>query len=152
MSQERDDALIARLMSEFRKRVGWRTFTPVLYQNGVIAHTVGEAIYYADDAKVHVSCSVTATAPGSVGTVVSIILPTFLAPNNYGTPLPLGNFVVWDKSVGWYHGFAHTAGPLSGGYAIHGTVHNAGNHIGVSPNFAIASADEVAINITYRLA
>lgn len=131
----------------------WADFTPTLYQNAVVASSVTEAKYFKNKNKINVIVSIQSTAAAvAPGFAVTVLFPTTLTPANGGTPLPLGTFTVWDKSFGWYFGFAFYAGVVSGLTGIRGTAHNANNHIGVVPNFALANTDEIGLNLTYRIA
>lgn len=156
MSQERDDALIARMMGDFRKRVGWIAFAPTLYQNGAVASTSTDGAYYADDGKIDIMATVQATAPGAAGFHIYVLVPvpvSFMPATGTNASISLGSYGMFDTGTSFYGGYAWCAGVIvAGSIAFGGIAHNNTGAIGLTPNVALASGDIVSINLTYRLA
>lgn len=153
MSDLYDSQKINELETFLRKRVGWQSFTPQIYQNGFPTQSVSTAQYYADDSKVHIVALVGCQSAGNVGQPVYMLLPTYLTPSTAATlTLPIGNYTLLDTGTAYYVGNAYYAGIVSGLVAIGGVAHGLTTAIGATPSFALANGDGVGIDLTYRLA
>lgn len=153
MGQLKDDALINRLLSEFRKRVGWVAFTPTLWQNDVqITATNIYSKYYVDDKKAHVIAVLQATAAGTANTVIDIGLPEYLKPvSGTSSVIPLGVFQVLDSGTLYYSGIASYRTLISGVVRISGIADEKPNYIGTYASLAIASGDSISMNLTFEV-
>jgi len=152
MSDLLDSQKINELEAFFRKRVAWQSFTPTLHQTATIAATVTDGRYYADDGKVHVMATLTATAAASAGGIgVYIVLPTYLAPaTGINTSIVLGTYSANDVGTAWNVGFASQHTTVGGLPAIGGIAD--GSAVAIGTGFTIATGDIVSVNLTYRLA
>lgn len=153
MSDLLDSQKIHELEAWFRKRIGWQSFSPTLHQSAAVGATVTDGRYRVDDGLAHVMATLTATAAGTVGNAVYIILPAYLAPaTGSNSSLSLGIFSIAD--VGgplWYTGFAAQHTTVGGLPAIGGIAHGLANSIGIAPSFALASGDIISVNLKYRI-
>lgn len=145
--------MINMLKSYFRVRCGWKTFSPSLYQNGDRSSSIARARYYLDDKHAIVSLLLSATAAGSAGNNVYVLLPTFLTPASGQTSaLPIGVFTLFDTGSAVYHGNAVYVATASGLPAVGCQYATDGNVVGANPNMALASGDTVGMHLSYEVA
>jgi hypothetical protein len=125
---------------------GWVSYTPQIDQGASvnIAKTVNYAKYLRVGNLVMVQLNVTFTAGGTGGSAVTITLPSGLTVTN---GLQIGNGIIYDTSVSTpYHASVYT---VAGKMQFSGDWSGAGTW-GQTPNTALASGDNIAINATYE--
>jgi hypothetical protein len=138
----------------FRKRVGWVSFVPTLWQNDIqVASSVVSAQYYLDDGLANVLANLQATAAGPGNNRIDIELPAFLLPyTGINAQMPLGQFYILDAGAAFYHGVASMSTLVSGRPRISGISYGSGGYMGSGfPTLTLASGDNVSVNLTYRV-
>lgn len=147
--------LVNELKTYFLTRDAWRTFTPVLYQNGAIANTVTQAKYVVIANTVIASVFLTANAAGSTGggdDNIYILLPEAITPNHGLSSLyPLGEGIYNDGGTVYSCSVTYT-GTISGqpGFAFKVVSTTSGNVLGTDPAIAVAANDQAAFTISYE--
>jgi len=126
----------------------WTSYTPTLTQSVTVTKTVTYAKYMKIGRMVTVRVDLAVTSAGTANNAIKIGLPVTAATS--GNHVVIGNAWVFDASVpllsvGVARGLTTTETDL----LMNGTV---GVPIGVNPNFALASGDEVAMCVTYESA
>jgi hypothetical protein len=123
----------------------WESYTPTWTQSGAITKTVTYAKYTRINKLVIASVSMVATGAGTGNNAIIVGLPLSAAQT---TNLPIGSGFIYDASTNTiYNG---TVQAISATTAQ--MYYQTGNAIGVSPNFAIASSDQIQIFVMYEAA
>lgn len=124
-----------------------------LYQNAAVAATVNYAKVFVGKNRATVIARLTATAAGSAGSNIYIILPDYLTPASgiaSGQPLGAGQYL--DGSV-HYNGNVFYVADIGGlpALALRVATVTDGNVIGTNPNIAIASSDVFSVDATFEI-
>jgi hypothetical protein len=127
----------------------WVTWTPTLTQSGAVTFTTVYARYITIANTVHLRARLAVTGAGTAANAISIGgIPAAIAPVDTGSiDVVIGNGQVRDLSAGtFYNGVLAAVGAADFQIVASGNA----NAIGVTPNFALANGDRIAINATYE--
>ena len=121
----------------------WVDYTPTLTQGVTVSKTVTQARYCQFQKTIIGQVLLSATSGGTGGTAVAIGLPSAVRAGN---PL-VGSGYIYDTSTNTMYNLTFTgSGAGVSGY------YQTGNQWGNSPNIALASGDQIAINFSYEIA
>jgi hypothetical protein len=120
----------------------WVDYTPTLTQGVTVSKTVTQARYCQFQKTIIGQVLLSATSGGTGGTAVAIGLPIAVRTGN---PL-VGSGYIYDASTNVMYNLTFTgSGAGMSGY------YQTGNQWGNSPNIALASGDQIAINFSYEI-
>lgn len=123
------------------------TFTPALTQSVTVTKTVNQATYHKIGRRCIGETHMTITGAGTATQAIVVGLPLTGAAIG-GTPI-IGTFWVYDNSAGLaYHGALVQTSTTQ---AVGWVTGNTGN-VGVTPNFGLASPDQVGYSFSYPTA
>jgi hypothetical protein len=121
----------------------WVDYTPTLTQGVTVTKTVVQARYCQFQKTIIGQVVLNPTSLGTAATLVAIGLPFAVRTGN---PL-VGSGYIYDASTNVMYNLTFTgSGAGVSGY------YQTGNQWGNSPNIALASGDQIAINFSYELA
>lgn len=125
----------------------WTSPTIALAQGAAVAATVTYARAFVLGKLAVVQAQLIATAVGTAGSAVALVLPASLQSAQSGPRVPVGTFMVERVAVAVYHGvaIASTASAVVG--IRHGTTVGP---LGLDPNFALAIGDYVSMALAYE--
>lgn len=124
------------------------TFTPTLVQSGAVTKTINRATYTRDGRRIRGETHLAVTGSGTTANAITVGLPVTSASLGGGTPI-IGVFWCYDASgsIGYHGALVQVSTTAAVGWA-HGLTGN----IGVTPNFALASSDQVGYMFSYEAA
>ncbi len=156
------DELVKRL-NELQRQVDnlikpelgrWVTIVPSLYQAAAVAATVNYARAFVENRKATVMVRLTATAAGTAGNNIYILLPATLIPaSGILTTQPLGTAFYLDTGAAHYQGIAAYIADVGGlpAIAMFNDTTTDGNVIGVNPAVTVASGDVFSLDVTFEI-
>jgi hypothetical protein len=141
--------MIEELTTYFLRRDPWVDWTPTITQSGGVAVTVNNARYQILGDTVTVVMTVTCTAAGTGNNPIVIGgIPSAIAPAFTGNAAAIGIGSVRDVGTGIYVGVVWAIGDADWRIIANGNL----QVIGQAPNFALASGDQIGIQVTYERA
>ncbi len=132
----------------------WVTIVPSLYQAAAVAATVNYARAFVENKKATVMVRLTATAAGTVGNNIYILLPATLIPaSGISTTQPLGTAFYLDTGTAHYQGIAAYIATVTSlpAIAMFNATTTDGNVIGVNPAVTVASGDVFSLDVTFEI-
>lgn len=128
----------------------WVAWVPVLTQGASTpTFTTTYAKYRKLGKTVNVQCELAVTSAGVIANQVSVTLPAALTAATGTGHMPIGQMRIFRTGVTIYN----THASLQTATLVVGHVENAtSGPIGLSPSFALAIGDKVAVNLMYELA
>jgi hypothetical protein len=125
----------------------WTSYTPTVTQSATITKTIAYAKYARVNKLVIVQVMMTATSAGTAGNAIAVGLPiASLNANGFGV---IGTGMVYDLSASTsYLGMP----VIDAGVVKFWNNASAGNYLGASPSFAIASGDFISFTVAIEVA
>ncbi len=124
----------------------WVDYTPTLTQTVTVTKTVVQARYCQFQKTIIGQLLLNVTSGGTVGTAVAIGLPFAVRS---GQPMAAFGYI-YDASTNIMYNLTFV--PSSGGASTVGGFYQTGFFWGQSPNLALASSDQIAIQFNYEIA
>lgn len=136
-----------RLDNLVKPEVGgvWTTWTPTITQSVAVGRTVTFARYTTIRNVVILTTSLAVTSAGTITNAI-VIAGIPIAPANTGTFPTIGEFKIFDATVGYYEGSVAPVGVNDFRFHSDGV----GNFVGITPNFALASGDNISFTAIYE--
>lgn len=133
------------LATLIKPKIGkWKDWAPTVTQSGSVTITIDFARYkLSADRTVEFRANINVTGTGTAANAVVIGGLPYAIRNVGGI---LGTIQILDTGTAYYVGALGVAGATS----MAGRAHGLGSSIGITPNFALANGDEIAIEGKYE--
>lgn len=141
---------LERQIDQLKRPANWESWTPVVTQSGSVTVTVTYAKFIVDRRLVKVSLSLAVTGSGTGGNaiIVSGLPARIQIPTPHTAQRTIGAGHVLDNSVpAYYFGRVAPLGVDDMRFIIDGVA----NYVGITPNFALASGDQISIDAAWEL-
>lgn len=123
----------------------WASWSPTLTQSGSVTKTVSSGVYMRVGRLIVATCRLAVTGSGTTNNTITVSLPV----NAADTSGRMGTGEIYDASgASIYRGIAVAQSATT--VALRRTDGTSASYIGVDPNFALASGDEVNFHLTYQ--